>query len=132
MTPLLDTHVFVWLALQPKRISKKARQLIDRANGKGGLAIASITLWEIATLAARRRLVIHGTVASWTTELLANTGVSVLDLTPSIAELSIAFGPDYPKDPADQIIGATARAHGLSLVTADTRLLECPLLKCVW
>jgi PIN domain nuclease of toxin-antitoxin system len=56
----------------------------------------------------------------------------VLDLTPAIAELATAFGPEYSKDPADQIIGATARAHGLPLITADTRLRECPLLKCVW
>jgi predicted nucleic acid-binding protein len=48
------------------------------------------------------------------------------------AEISTSFGPDYSTDPADQMIGATARAHGLPLVTADTRLLECPLLKCVW
>ena len=132
MTPLLDTHVLVWLALDPKRLSKEARKLVDRTRAKEGLAIASITLWEIATLVARGRIAVQGTVANWTTQLLATTGVAVLDLTPTIAELSTAFGPDYSKDPADQIIGATARAHGLPLITADTQLLECPLLKCVW
>ena len=132
MTPLLDTHVLVWLALEPKRLSKPARKLVERARAKEGLTIASITLWEIATLVTRRRIAVQGTVANWTTQLLATTGVAILDLTPAIAELSTAFGPDYSKDPADQIIGATARAHGLPLITADTRLLECPLLKCVW
>jgi PIN domain nuclease of toxin-antitoxin system len=132
VTPLVDTHVLIWLALEPKRISKKARQAIERARVNEGLTIASITLWEIALLAARGRLAVHGTVANWTSELLAATGVAVLELTPTIAELSTTFGPAYSKDPADQIIGATARAHGLPLITADTRLLECPLLKCVW
>jgi PIN domain nuclease of toxin-antitoxin system len=132
VTPLLDTHVLLWLALEPKRLSKEARRLVERARTKEGLAIASITLWEIATLVTRGRIAVQGTVANWTTQLLAATGVAVLDLTPVIAEISTAFGPDYSKDPADQIIGATARAHGLPLVTADTRLLACPLLKCVW
>jgi PIN domain nuclease of toxin-antitoxin system len=120
------------LALEPKRLSKEARKFIERGRTKDGLTIASITLWEIATLVTRGRIAVQGTVASWTAQLLATTGVAVLDLTPAIAEISTAFGPDYSKDPADQIIGATARAHGLPLITADTRLLQCPLLRCVW
>lgn len=132
MTPLLDTHVLIWLALEPKKLSKHARHAIERAGNKDGLGIASITLWEIAALVARGRLSVHGTVANWTTELLARAGVTVFELTPAIAELSTAFGPGYSNDPADQIIGATARNHGMPLVTADSRLLDCPLLKCVW
>jgi PIN domain nuclease of toxin-antitoxin system len=132
VTALLDTHVLLWMVGEQKRLSKKARTLIERAAPKQGLAIASITLWEIARLATDGRITIQGTLATWLTELLASTGVAVLDLTPSIVELSIAFGPDYPKDPADQIIGATARAHGIPLVTADTKLHDCPLLKTVW
>lgn len=132
MTPLLDTHVLLWLVGEPKRLSRKARQLIERASSKDGLAIASITLWELAKLAALRRISVQGTIANWTTELLTTTGVAVLDLTPTIAELSTTFGPEYSKDPADQIIGATARAHGMPLITADIQLLECPLLKCIW
>jgi PIN domain nuclease of toxin-antitoxin system len=75
---------------------------------------------------------ISGTFANWSSELLGRTGIAVLDLTPSIAELSTMFGPDYSKDPADQIIGATARSHGMPLVTADTQLLDSPLLNCIW
>jgi PIN domain nuclease of toxin-antitoxin system len=129
---LLDTHILVWFALEPKRLSKKARQVMGRASARGGMAIASITLWEIALLAARRRLALNGTVTNWTSELLAKSGVAVLDLTPAIAELATSFGPDYSKDPADQIIGATARSHGIPLITADHKLRESPLLSCIW
>jgi len=132
MTPLLDTHAFIWLALEPKRLSKKARLTMDRASARGGMAIASITLWEIAMLVARRRIALSGTVANWTTELLSKSGVAVLDLTPTIAELAVTVGPEYSKDPADQIIGATARQHGMPLVTADERLRASPLLNCIW
>lgn len=132
MTPLLDTHVLLWLALEPKRLSKRATQLIERAGKRDGLAIASITLWEIAMLVARGRVAIQGTTSNWTTELLARSGVAVVELSPTIAELATTFGPDYSRDPVDQLIGATARAHGMSLVTADAKLRESPLLHCVW
>jgi PIN domain nuclease of toxin-antitoxin system len=132
MTPVLDTHVLIWLALEPKRLTRKARQAIERAARGDGLAIASITLWEIAALVSRGRLSVHGTAANWTSELLARSGVAVLEFTPAIAELSTAFGPDYSRDPADQIIGATARSQGMPIVTADARLLDCPLLECIW
>lgn len=132
MKSLIDTHVLVWLAVEPRKLSKRARQAIERASREGGLAVASISLWEVAMLVARGRLSVQGTVANWLSELLVTTGVAVLDLTPSIAELSTSFGPEYSRDPADQIIGATARAHGLPLITADTMLRDCPLLKCVW
>jgi PIN domain nuclease of toxin-antitoxin system len=132
MTPLLDTHALVWLALEPKRLSKKARHAMDRASARGGMAIASISLWEVALLVSRRRISLNSTVANWTTELLTKSGLAVLDLTPSIAELATSFGPDYSKDPADQIIGATARSHGLPLITADSKLQASPLLNCIW
>ncbi len=103
-----------------------------RASARGGMAIASITLWEVAMLVARRRISLNGTAANWTTALLSKTGIAVLDLTPAIAELAVSFGPDYSKDPADQIIGATARGHGMPLITADMRLHESRLLNCIW
>ena len=129
---LLDTHVLVWLALDPKRLSTVARRAIERARKSGGLAIASVTLFEVALLVSRKRLTLGTTVAQWLSDLLSQTGVAVLDLTPTIAELSQLFGPDYPPDPADRIIGATARAHGVPLVTADARILGSPLVNCVW
>jgi PIN domain nuclease of toxin-antitoxin system len=132
MNVVLDTHVLLWLAFDSKRLSKKARQVISRAAAEGGLAIASITLWEIAQLAERERLVVQGTLSDWLSALLATTRVTVLDLSPTIAELSTAFGQEFPRDPADRIIAATSRAHAFSLVTADERIRATPLVKCIW
>ena len=53
-------------------------------------------------------------------------------LTIDIALLTVYFPPDFPSDPMDRIIAATARAEGLPLVTADERILSCPLLKTIW
>jgi PIN domain nuclease of toxin-antitoxin system len=53
-------------------------------------------------------------------------------ITLEIASLAAQFPADYSRDPADRIIGATARAEGLTLVTRDEKMRSCPLLKTVW
>lgn len=63
-------------------------------------------------------------------EILA--GVAVKPITLEIALFTVHFPPDFPSDPMDRIIAATARAENLPLVTADQRMLECPLLKTIW
>jgi len=129
---VLDTHVLLWLALDSKRLSKRARHTVGRAASRGGLSIASITLWEVAQLAARQRIVVQGTISDWLAELVATTHVSVLELSVTIAELSTGFGPEFPRDPADRIIAATARAHAWPLVTADERIRASALVESIW
>jgi len=46
----------------------------------------------------------------------------VLPITARIAAESVRLGDDFPKDPAGQLIAATARCHGLTLMTADERI----------
>jgi PIN domain nuclease of toxin-antitoxin system len=53
-------------------------------------------------------------------------------MTAEIAALAAQFPDDYPRDPADRLIGATARAEGLTLITRDERIRRSPLLKTVW
>src|SRR5688572_22965870 len=106
MNVVLDTHVLIWLSADSKRLSKRARHSITRAAQQGGLGVASISLWEIAQLASSGRLLVQGTVSDWIARLLASTGVAILELTPTIAELSTSLGPEFPRDPADRIIAA--------------------------
>jgi PIN domain nuclease of toxin-antitoxin system len=129
---LLDTHVFLWLCLEPKRLSRLATAAIKQAVNTGGLGIASISLWEIAMVISLGRLSVRGTPETWLSELIETSGVIVKDLTSTIAVLSTQFPRDFPSDPADRLIGATARAEGLTLVTRDGRIRASTLLKTVW
>jgi PIN domain nuclease of toxin-antitoxin system len=129
---LLDTHVALMLALDPERLSRSAARAIARAEASNGLAIASITLWEIALLAQRGEIVVPGSVEAFLRELCQRPGISVLDLSPEVAAVSTQFPPDFPRDPADRIIGATARVQGLALVTKDQRMQDSPLLRTIW
>jgi PIN domain nuclease of toxin-antitoxin system len=127
---LLDTQVLVWAALNPKRLSRTAASAIRRASRSKGVAIASITLWEIAQQMSRGRVEIAGTIESSLWKLMED--VVVKEITPEIATVAALFPPDYPGDPADRLIGATARAEGMSLVTADERIQASPLVKTIW
>ncbi|MFZ1132012.1 MAG: type II toxin-antitoxin system VapC family toxin [Terriglobales bacterium] len=127
---LLDTHVVAWAADDPKRLSRDATSAIRRARRSAGLAVSAITLWELAQLVARGRVQVYGSVETSVRALIQD--MTVIPITPEIAALATEFPDDYPHDPVDRIIGATARAEGMTLVTRDERIWRSPLIRTVW
>ena len=127
---LLDTHVVIWLAESPDEISLQARAAIDAERTNGELAIAGRTLWEIAFLVSRKRVFLSNSLSQFLNAV--ETSFKVLALTSPIAEQSVLFSPAYPKDPSDQVIGATAIVHGIPLVTADGSIRACGEVPCIW
>ena len=119
---LLDTHVLVWMSSEPQRLSKRAREAIREAREKRGIAVASITLWELAWLAENGRIQISASVESFVRETVAR--VILKPMTPEIAALAVRLRAAFPKDPADRLIAATARLRNLTLVTSDEKILR--------
>ncbi len=114
----------------PHRLSAVARHTIQQAPASGGLGIAAISLWEVAWLAARGRIALTATVPAFLAELTQRT--AIYPITAEIAALAASFGADYPSDPCDRIIGATALAIGAPLITRDAALRRSPALHTVW
>lgn len=129
---LLDTNVLIWTVIDPHKLSRKAASTIRRARNDGGLGVSAITLWELANLFSRGHVRVPGTIEDSIQVLIDSAGVSVLPLTPTIVALASQFPEDYSRDPADRIIGGTARAEGISLVTKDERILQSRLLQTIW
>jgi len=127
---LLDTHVLVWLATEPTKLSKLARSAIRRASRAGGIGISAITLWELAWLATHGRLRLTGTVEAYLEEI--SSRVAVLPITTKVAALANQFSTDYSSDPCDRLIGATALAQGMILVTKDAKIRDCKQLQTLW
>ena len=63
---------------------------------------------------------------------LQSRNISVVQISPEIAELSVNFGSEINNDPADRIIAATSIIHNAQLVTADTNLIESELVDTLW
>jgi PIN domain nuclease of toxin-antitoxin system len=127
---LLDTHVLVWAVAESKRLSKAASTAIQKGMTEGGVAIADITLWELAMLFSRGRIQAYGTIEASVRLLIE--GVVVKPITPEIAAISAQFPADFPPDPADRLIAATAKSEGMALVTRDEKLRTSPLLQTIW
>jgi len=127
---LLDTHVLVWLTSEPAKLSKQANSAIRRASRSGGIAISAITLWELGWLASHGRLQPTGTVEAYLEEV--SSRVAVLPITTKVAALANLFSTDYSSDSCDRIIGATALADGIALVTKDEKIRDCKQIQTVW
>ncbi len=127
---LLDTHALLWLALTPEKLSRNAKAAIAAARADEGVAIADKTLWEIAHLVSLGKVKLQSSLRDAVDDIEQNC--SVLPITAAVAERSVLFSRQYPKDPADRIIGATAIANAMELVTADKAIRESGEVPCIW
>ena len=92
---------------------------------RNGLAYLSpISTWEIALLVFDNHLSLGTTIDDFVEEATCDEGLRMLSLTPAILVESTRLPPGLHRDPADRILAATAREHGLTLVTRDKALLR--------
>jgi PIN domain nuclease of toxin-antitoxin system len=127
---LLDTQVVAWLADDPGKLSIAAQNAIRQARRETGLAIADKTLWELAMMVFRRRVNMQMSMHHFL--MSVEQYCQVLPITAAIAERSMHFGSNFPKDPSDQLIAATAIVHGIPLVTADAQIRNSGEVPCIW
>jgi PIN domain nuclease of toxin-antitoxin system len=117
---LLDTHIWIWSAVNPDLLGKKVRAAIV---GGAELWLSPISVWEAMLLAERGRLKLETTAELWVKELLRVTPAREAPLTHDVATRSCTLRLAH-RDPADRFLAATAIVHNLTLVTADKRLLK--------
>jgi PIN domain nuclease of toxin-antitoxin system len=127
---LLDTHVLIWLAKEPSRLSRRATEAIQSAHQEGGLGISAITLWELAWLVTNGRLGITGTVEDFLNKISSKTAIH--PITVRVAVLANQLPASYSGDPCGRLIGATALVEGAALVTKDRKIRSCTQIKTIW
>lgn len=121
---LVDTHVWVWWVHGDSLLPATIRSFLDARQNDVG--VCSISCWEVAKLVELRRIVLSRPISEWLDLALAYPFVQLLALTPSIAVESSQLPGTFHRDPADQIIVATARVFGCPLLTLDSKILDYP------
>ncbi len=122
---VLDTHIWVWWVHGDSALSAPARALLDAAE-QTGIGVSAISCWEVAKLVERQRLALPCAVGDWLQQALSYPGVRLLELSPRVCVESTQLPGTFHRDPADQIIVATARVFEASLVTEDAKILAYP------
>lgn len=122
---LLDTHIWLWWVDGDAQLPQAFRELIQGREAQG-LGVSAITCWEIAMLVGRGRIALPLPVGEWFTRALQYPGMRLLELSPEIAVESTQLPGAFHRDPADQILVATARVHGCPLVTLDQKIRAYP------
>lgn len=125
---LLDTHVWVWWVHGDASLPAPLRALLD-VSEESGIAVSAISCWEVAKLVERGRLTLPCPVSDWLRQALGYPGVRLVELTPQICVESTQLSGAFHRDPADQIIVATARVLDVPLLTVDGKILAYPHVK---
>jgi len=118
---LLDTHIWIWGVLEPDRLSRRVRKELD--NPANELWLSPISIWELLSLHAKKRVLLDTPVEAWIAEALRAAPKIEAPMTYDIALESHRIALPH-RDPADRFLVATANVFGLTLVTADATLIE--------
>lgn len=121
---VLDTHVWVWWVDGGSRLPPDYAALIG-TESPNGLGVSAISCWEVAKLVELGRLQLTIPVGQWLAQAL-QPPVQLLPLSPEVAVGSTQLPAPFHRDPADQLIVATARYYDCPLVTLDRLIRAYP------
>ena len=122
---ILDTHIWVWWVDGNSRLTAQQQAWIQSYQSQG-LGVSIISCWEVAKLVEYGRLAFQCPVEEWIEQALAYPGVRLLELTPRIVVEATQLPAPFHRDPADQLVVATARVWNSPLLIADDKILHYP------
>jgi PIN domain nuclease of toxin-antitoxin system len=117
---LLDTHIWIWSLTSDRKLGARASREI--ASERNEVWLSPVSVWEALLLADRGRLRFPQEPLRFLEAALETLGYREAPLTHTVAFESRRLGLST-EDPADRFLAATAKVYGLTLVTADERLL---------
>lgn len=121
MKLLLDTHIWLWSLGEPHRLSRRVTKALDDRQNE--LWLSPISIWEAFLLFRKKRVQISPDFTTWLVASLSAVPMIEAPLTFEVAGSLPTLGLPHD-DPADLFLAATAKAFGLTLITADRNLIK--------
>jgi PIN domain nuclease of toxin-antitoxin system len=122
---LLDTHIWIWWLTSQEDLAEKKRAHLDRLAKQGAPPfVSAISLWEAQALYRKGRLTLEMEFGCWLPLATDPEVVGVVPIDTTVVLALDSLPESFHGDPADRIIVATAKAHGLFLMTEDKAILR--------
>jgi PIN domain nuclease of toxin-antitoxin system len=125
---LLDTCALIWLVSAADRLSG-AQQ--DALSEPARVAVSALSAAEIACLQEGGRIVIDRNWKAWFDHYTDLNGIAILGIDYATVAEACSLPEPIHRDPCDRIIIATARRHGLRIITGDRKLIDYPFVETI-
>ncbi len=129
---VLDTHAWVWFISNPELLSERAKRHVDAAVEEKAVMISSISVWEVALMIAKKRLILTLELNDWVAKSEMLPFFKFIPVDNSVAIKSVNLPQPLHSDPADRIIIATAISLGAPIVTKDEKILNYSQVQTIW
>lgn len=116
--------MWVWTQEQPERLGPRTKRLLIGRDHEN--AVSPISTLEISRLVAAGDIRLSMPLADWIAQSMAELAAQTVPVSHEIAIEAYALPGTFHRDPADRLLVAAARRNGLTLVTADDRILAYP------
>jgi PIN domain nuclease of toxin-antitoxin system len=126
---LLDTHAWIFLVDDPKRLGRAARRAIAKEDRLG---VAAVSMWELALLVEKNRLSLDRELLEWIRDALEQPRVELLPMSAAVVATAHQLRGAFDGGPGDRLIVATAVVEGVKLITKDARISESGVIPVVW
>ena len=123
---LLDTHIWLWAATEPHKLTSEVHRLLN--SPETDRFLSPISLWELSVLVQKKRFALKEDFAVWVQRSISDLNLKETSLSWKVAYEMRYILPNH-KDPADRFLVATAVAYDLTLVTGDQKMIGVPGLK---
>jgi PIN domain nuclease of toxin-antitoxin system len=123
MKYLLDTNIWIWMVESHQSIPLKLMSTILKPENYP-FHISAISVWEVAKKVSIGKLTLSIPIRDWLVQATRKPFIEIIPLSVDIALESTILPGIFHKDPADQIIVASARHCNMMLLTADRRIIS--------
>ena len=119
MKALIDTHVLLWMASEPEKLSERAREICTTET----LILSAASVWEIGIKYRIGRLPLPEPPGTWLDRQIRAAGVSLLSIHYRHA-LTAAALPLHHKDPFDRMLAAQCIEEQIPCISRDPSLAD--------
>ena len=130
MKVLLDTCAIIWAVSLPAELSAGARSALEDPETEAFYCPVSCA--ELAWAVARKRVELDRHWRLWFRHYVDEMGWACLPVDLEVVEEAYSLPEPFHADPVDRLLVATARLHGLRLITADEKILAYPHVRTLW